>query len=178
MSAVWGSISGIICSAMLQVANKKYPTFYKLPIYVCWGLSGLMLAAILIVPESPWFYARHDNKEGAMKSMKRLYGNIPGFDPEEEYGIILRTLEHERFELVQAGATKYKDIFIGQNRLRTTIVTVLFTAQLLGGLAMISTYSTCTCAVRCTDRQADGSLLDFFSIAGLNDPFLGSLILS
>ena len=178
MSAVWTSISGIICSAMLQVANKRYPDFYLLPVYVCWGLSGLMIIAIFIVPESPWYHARRGNKEAAMNSMRKLYGNIEGYDLEEEYGIILRTLEHEKWELEHANATQYKDIFLGRNRLRTTIVTVLFTAQLLGGLAMISTYSTCETCSPSLGSLSDFIFSDFFSIAGLNDPFLGSLILS
>ena len=144
---------------MLQVANKRYPDFYLLPVYVCWGLSALMLAAVLVVPESPWYHARHGQKEAAFKSMKRLYGNVNGYDYEEvracrlktydaliwrqEYGIIQRTLEHEKMELETSGTTRYKDIFSGRNKQRTMIITVFFTAELLGGLAMISTYSTC-----------------------------------
>ena len=75
---------------------------------------------------------------------------LSGADMQQEYGIIQRTLEHEKLELEASGATRYKDIFTGRNRMRTMIITVFFTAELLGGLAMISTYSTCE--LGCQDR--------------------------
>ena len=96
LRSIWSSFGSILCSVMLQVANQKFPTFYRLPLYVCWGLSALMLVGILLVPESPWFYARHGRKADAMKSLGRLYGGIEGFSAEEEYGIIEMTLVLER----------------------------------------------------------------------------------
>lgn len=34
-----------------------------------------------------------------MKSLRWLYGGIDGYDFEEEYGIIARTIEHEKAQL-------------------------------------------------------------------------------
>jgi SP family general alpha glucoside:H+ symporter-like MFS transporter len=140
---VWGGICGVACSAMLQVANKRYPLLYKLPIYVCWGLSAVMICCITFVPESPWVYARWGNKEAALKSMARLYANVDGYDYEEEWGIIIRTLAHEKEVLSQQGATPLKDLFVGHNLKRTLLLVGLFFAQIWGGLSMISTYGTC-----------------------------------
>ncbi|GFZ44385.1 hypothetical protein JCM24511_02107 [Saitozyma sp. JCM 24511] len=159
--AVWSSIGSIVCSAMLQVANEKYPNLYLLPIYVLWGLSAIMLGSILVLPESPWYYARHNNKEACMRSMRRLYGDVKEYDYEEEYNIILRTLEHERKEIELQKAAHWGDIVSSYNLKRTLIITIYFVGELLGGLALVSTYSTY-----------------FFEIAGLTDPFLGSLIVS
>ena len=139
----WGGTMGILCSAMLQIVNQTRPDFYLLPIYVCWGLAGMMLVSISLVPESPWFYGRHGMKDKCIKSMKRLYGNIEGFNYEEEYDIIQKTQEHERAVLAEQGGTTFRDLFVGQNKWRTFIICMYAFAQHWGGLALIGTYATC-----------------------------------
>jgi hypothetical protein len=46
----------------------------------------------------------------------------------------------------------------------------------LGGLSIVNTYSTCKYRLDIAWKMLTGT--DFFSLAGLADPFLGSLILS
>ncbi|ORY31052.1 general substrate transporter [Naematelia encephala] len=157
--AVWSNVGGIIVAVMMQQLNVKHPDNYLIAMRVLWAPIGLMLLCWVFVPESPWFHARKGNKEGAMKSLKQLYGNVKGYDFEEEYAIIARTIEHERQVLVHKPS--YADVFRGTNRKRTFTVMVLAGCSQLGGLTIISTYSTY-----------------FFSLVGLEDPFLGSLILS
>ncbi|KAH8819233.1 hypothetical protein F5884DRAFT_743652 [Xylogone sp. PMI_703] len=157
--AVWSNIGGIICSVMMQQLNQSHPDNYLLAMRILWAPIGLMIVFWVFVPESPWFHARRGNKEKAMHAMKQLYGGVKGYDFEEEYGIIARTIEHER-ELLQDGPT-YVHIFKGLNLKRTLTVMILAVSQQLAGLAIISTYSTY-----------------FFSLAGLADPFLGTVILS
>ena len=48
-----------------------------------------------------------------MKSLRQLYGNVPGFDFEEEYGIIEHTITHE--SLMLGDKPSYKDVFRGLN---------------------------------------------------------------
>jgi len=48
-----------------------------------------------------------------MKSLKQLYGNVEGYDLEEEYSIIARTIEHENEVL--AHKPTYMDVFRGDN---------------------------------------------------------------
>lgn len=126
---------------------------------ILWAPIGLMILFWVFVPESPWFHARHGNKEKALKAMKQLYGGVQGYDYEEEYGIIERTIAHEREVLQETPSVVH--VFKGLNLKRTVTVMVLAISQQLAGLAIISTYSTY-----------------FFSLAGLADPFLGSVILS
>ena len=45
--------------------------------------------------------------------MRQLYGGVEGYDFEEEYGIIERTIEHERDFLEEA--PKYVHVFKGLN---------------------------------------------------------------
>ena len=128
---------------MLQIANNRYPNNWLIPIYVVWGLAAIMLVFIILLPESPWLYARRDNKEACLKSPKRLYGNVDGYHYEEEYQIIRQTLAYEQRELDVQQSVSYRDLFTGLNLKRTLIVTIYKSGSLLAGLLLISTYSTC-----------------------------------
>jgi SP family general alpha glucoside:H+ symporter-like MFS transporter len=85
-----------------------------------------------------------------MRSMKQLYGGVKGYDFEEEYGIILRTIEHEKEKL--NNHPRYNDVFRGLNLVsiqkRTLTVMILPVCSQLARLAIISTYSTCMLSSR------------------------------
>jgi SP family general alpha glucoside:H+ symporter-like MFS transporter len=124
------NVGGIIVAIMMQQLNKTRPDDYLLAMRVLWAPIGLMILVgrysrmkkkrltvvqfWIWIPESPWFHARRGNKEGAMRSLRKLYGNVDGFDMEEEYSIIERTIIHERDVLVHAPT--YLDCFRGINR--------------------------------------------------------------
>lgn len=107
------NIGGIVCSVMMQQLNQKHPDNYLLAMRVIWAPVGLMIVFWLFIPESPWFHARRRNKEKALRCMRQLYGGVKGYDIEEEYGIIARTIEHERSMLQDE--PKYIDVFKGLN---------------------------------------------------------------
>lgn len=117
--AVWSQIGGIICSVMMQQLNEKHPDNYLIAMRILWVPIGLMLPLWALVPESPWHHVRRGNKEKALKCMEHLYGNIEGYNLEEEYGIIERTIEHERHVLQEA--PKFVHIFKGVNLERLSV---------------------------------------------------------
>jgi hypothetical protein len=98
---------------MMQQLNQKHPDNYLLAMRVIWAPVGLMIIFWMFIPESPWFHARHGNKEKALKCMGQLYGGVKGYDIEEEYGIIARTIAHER--AVLQDKPRYVDVFKGLN---------------------------------------------------------------
>ena len=59
--------------------------------------------------ESPWVYGGHANKKRGLHSLNQFYGNVPGCDYEDEWGITLRTLEHEKAMLEQMGTARWMD---------------------------------------------------------------------
>jgi SP family general alpha glucoside:H+ symporter-like MFS transporter len=111
--AVWSNVGGIIVSLMMQQLNQRHPDNYLLAMRILWAPIGIMILCWAFVPESPWFHARRGNKEGAIKSLRQLYGGVEGYDLEEEYSIIARTIEHEKEFL--AHKPSYMDVFRGIN---------------------------------------------------------------
>jgi SP family general alpha glucoside:H+ symporter-like MFS transporter len=98
---------------MMQQVNQTHPDDYLLAMRVLWAPVGLMIIFWAFIPESPWFHARHGNKEKALKAIKQLYGGIKGYNFEEEYGIIVRTIEHEKQQLQET--PRYAHVFKGLN---------------------------------------------------------------
>jgi hypothetical protein len=108
------NIGSIIVSVMMQQLNQKHPDNYLLAMRILWAPIGLMIVFWALVPESPWFHARHGDKEKALKAMHQLYGGVKGYDFEEEYGIIEKTIAHERDVLQEAPSVLH--VFKGLNR--------------------------------------------------------------
>ena len=105
-----------MCSLMLQVLNQKHPYNYLLPLRVVWGPIATMGIVFVVLPESPWNLARRGKRDEAIKSMRRLFGNIKGYNFDEEYAIIERTLAHEKEVLLQSKELAWAEVFRGLNR--------------------------------------------------------------
>jgi SP family general alpha glucoside:H+ symporter-like MFS transporter len=101
---------------MMQQLNKTRPNDYLLAMRILWIPIGLMILFYIWIPESPWYHARRGEKEAAIKSLKSLYGGVKGYDFEEEYSIIERTIIHEKAVLVHEPT--YMDCFRGVDRVR------------------------------------------------------------
>jgi hypothetical protein len=190
------NIGGIVCSVMMQQLNQKHPTNYLLAMRLLWIPIGLMIIFWIFVPESPWFHARRGNKEKALKAMRQLYGGVEGYDFEEEYGIIERTIEHERDFLEEA--PKYVHVFKGLNLVsastldegeRTWVKRLLETythghdprrmpATWRSRYHQHLFYLYVASSSSAQSRTLMTNETDFFSLAGLKDPFLDTVILS
>ena len=113
------NIGSIICSVMMEQLNQRHPDNYLLAMRILWAPVGVMIIFWALVPESPWFHARRGNKEKALKAMRQLYGGVEDYDFEEEYGIIARTIEHEREFLEDR--PKYIHVFKGLNLVSASV---------------------------------------------------------
>lgn len=109
----------------MQQLNKAHPDNYLIAMRILWAPVGLMIVFWVFIPESPWFHARHGNKEKALKAMKQLYGGVNGYDFEEEYGIMARTIEHER-EVLQERPS-FLHVFKGLNKVFSSSFTRYYT---------------------------------------------------
>lgn len=100
--------------------------------------------------------------------LRRVYGNVPGYDPEKEYAIIKNTLLEER-QKDKENAVKgfrnvihlYLECFRHGNLKRTIGAAAPICAQQLTGLSFLSTYASL-----------------FFRQSGFDNAFLITTILS
>lgn len=104
---------GIIQNVMMYLINKNHPTDYILALRVIWAPVGLIFFCFAFIPESPWFYVKRGNTEAAMKSLKKLYGNVDGYDFAEEMAIIENTIVHEINKV--NNSPSFKQVFQGNN---------------------------------------------------------------
>lgn len=106
-------MGAIITSVMMERLNVTQPYDYLIAMRILWAPIVLMLPLWAFVPESPWYFARLGRREKALKAMRHLYGGVEGYDYDEEYSIILRTIEHEKSLLQEA--PRYRDVLRGLN---------------------------------------------------------------
>lgn len=97
----------------MQNLNKTRPNDYLTAMRILFVPVGIIILCWLWLPESPWHHARRGEKEKALKCMKRLYSKVEGYNPEDEYAIIVATIAYEREQLELAG--RYREVFKGIN---------------------------------------------------------------
>lgn len=83
--------------------------------YSQWVFIGLALIILPIIPETPRFYAQRGKHEKARKVLKKIYGSVPNYDLEHEYGIILKEIEDGKLIAKNQEAVTLLDCFRGTN---------------------------------------------------------------
>ncbi|WVR05517.1 hypothetical protein IAU60_002535 [Kwoniella sp. DSM 27419] len=160
MYNIWWSIGSLFAPVALQVLGRKAPLDWKTPIYTQWAMIGLMiLIYIFIVPESPWWAAEKGKHELGKRSLSTLNGNVAEYDVDNEYAILMRTIELEREVAARQKNESFTALFKGVNGMRTLAAGWTLVASQFLGLAFIGTYTTY-----------------FFLLAGSNDPFKETII--
>jgi SP family general alpha glucoside:H+ symporter-like MFS transporter len=91
--------------------------------------------------------------------LKRLNGNVRGYDIELEYRVLNYEREQQRRFDTEASSASYAEIFRGPNFRRTVISWLPLQFQGLGGLSFVLSYTTY-----------------FFQLAGIKKPFQGNVI--
>ena len=90
-----------------------------------------ILAGVLLAPESPWWYVRHNQRAEAKKSLLRLTSrNQPDFNPDATIAMIEHTNEMEKS---LSEGTRFRDCFKGTDLRRTEVVVGIWLVQTLGG---------------------------------------------
>jgi hypothetical protein len=97
------------------------------------------------------YYAERDDDERGKAALKRVYGNVDGYDLQVEYAIIKNTIIEEvrsRQEYEQANLTpkqfllSYMECFKSSNIRRTMGAALPGCAQQLAGLSFLNTYAS------------------------------------
>lgn len=169
---VWNTLGKFLAPLVLLICERINPLNYKTPILTQWVFLGLMAPIFLWLPETPQYYAERDQDDRGRKTLRRLNGNVPGYDVDTEYNIIKNSiLEQRRRQEDDAGAQStqswnkllksYVECFQGVNAKRTLGAALPACAQQLTGLSFLKTYASL-----------------FFREAGFDDPFLITTILT
>lgn len=106
------------------------------------------------------WYALHDRPEDAKKSLRKLIGNVEGYDFDHEYACIKYEADESARVQRQHSDNEWRAFFTATNMKRTIISTLPFTMQNFVGAPLFFNYATY-----------------FFALARLDDPFLGNLII-
>lgn len=84
-------------------------------VYSMWPFVGLAAIILLLIPETPRFYAQRGEHEKAKKVMKQIYGTVPDYDLEHEYSIILKEIEDGKVLADKEKGVSVLDCFRGTN---------------------------------------------------------------
>ena len=152
------ALGQLVSAIATQLVVAHRPTEWKPLIATEYLFTGLLAVIIWFVPESPIYYARKANHVKAKQSMLKLYGTAPDYDLEYEYRVIQHGIMAEQ-ELTQHSGSKFFEIFHGLNWRRTLAGCVGICSQWSAGAPIVFAYSTY-----------------FFAVAGLDNPFLVTII--
>ncbi|CAM1501511.1 Fc.00g034950.m01.CDS01 [Cosmosporella sp. VM-42] len=147
----WNTIGKFFAPLVLTLVQATDPLNYKVPIFTQFGFLGIMLPIFLWLPETPHYYAERDMDEDGKKTLRRVHGNVDGYDVELEYAIIKNTILEERRVRQELGEDElswkqllksYVKCFQGPNARRTLGAALPACAQQLTGLSFLSTYAS------------------------------------
>jgi sugar porter (SP) family MFS transporter len=152
---------GLLAAALVNIFTYQIPTAaaYRIPIGLQLTWAVVLALGLLILPETPRYLIKRGLKDAAALSLSRLRRlDITHPALIEELAEIQANHEYE----LALGPDKYRDIIFGEPHLgrRTLTGCVLQMLQQLTGVNFIMYYGT-----------------TFFNGAGVNNPFLISLIM-
>jgi MFS family permease len=157
----WFSLGQFFAPVALQVHSEVDPTDWLTPVYTQWSQIGLMLIIYLIIPETPAWCATRGYESRAKKALHRLYWEVPDYDVDRQYQVLVAAVNHEVEVARAARREKWYNIFKGTDGRRTlTALWTLMTQQFIG-LTLFSTFASY-----------------FFQQAGIEDPFQATCITS
>lgn len=110
------------------------PTNYRKAFYSEFAIFGLWLIPCILLPESPIYYCKRGMHEKAKKSLRRLIGNVEGYDIEHEYAAIRYDVEQSQAALDLMGKSSWAALFKGNNLKRVFISTIVHTFQVGFGI--------------------------------------------
>jgi MFS family permease len=169
------ALGQVFLAVGLKVLEETEPTKFRRMFYSEFVFTGLWLASMITLPESPglspkrvnfalliiptaWYCTKERHEEGK-RALRRLVGNVEGYDVDHEYSVLQYETEKSR-ELAEAsGKSDWGALRSKMNLKRCVVATLPFTYQNVCGVPLMFGYT-----------------VYFFQLAGVKDPFLGNLI--
>ncbi|KAH6959774.1 general substrate transporter [Ilyonectria sp. MPI-CAGE-AT-0026] len=118
-----------------QIPDGLQMTSYRVCFATQWAMAGAAFVAAFLVPESPAWFLRRGNVEGARKSFSRL---VSPTHVEAAMVALQSTLEHEKQEQKDADEVSWAECFRGHNWRRLRIIIYASIVQQFHGLAFVA----------------------------------------
>ncbi|KAH7353178.1 general substrate transporter [Pyrenochaeta sp. MPI-SDFR-AT-0127] len=153
------ALGQVFLAVGLKVLEETDPVKFRRMFYSEFVFTGLWLIPMLYVPESPAWYCSKGRHEDGRKALRRLVGNVEGYDVDYEYSVLQYETDQSRDLAEASGTSDWKALRTKTNIKRCIIATLPFTFQNVCGVPLMFGYT-----------------VYFFQLAGVKDPFLGNLI--
>ena len=150
----WWTVGSFFSYIALQTMAKTKPYHWLEPIYTQWAQIGIMLAIYLVLPESPAWCVTANKIDRAKAELRKLNGQVPGYDIDHQVQLLVLAVEHERDVAAEQRREHWTAIFRGTDGMRTLISLWTNMSQQFIGLTLFGTFGAY-----------------FFQQAGLDDPF-------
>ncbi|KPM36046.1 Maltose permease MAL61 [Neonectria ditissima] len=127
-------IGQLISAGILKgLSTREDQWGYRIPFAIQWVWPVFLIPLIYMSPESPWYLVRMGKLEEAEASLRRLQSpTATNIDPRKTLSMIIYTNNLE--QQLKVG-TSYWDCFKGTELRRTEIACVVFSGQILCGIA-------------------------------------------
>ncbi|KAF6818846.1 sugar transporter [Colletotrichum plurivorum] len=156
------SLGQVFLAIGLKVLEETSPMHFRNIFYSEFLFCGLWIVPMLLLPESPAWYASKGKHEEAKKLLRRLIGNVEGYDVEHEYAVMRYEIDQSiALSQSRGGDSDWKALMTPVNLKRAVISTLPLTFQNVVGVPLMFGYTTY-----------------FFSMANVEDPFMGKIIIN
>ncbi|KAH7349636.1 general substrate transporter [Plectosphaerella cucumerina] len=145
----------------LKVLEDTNPMAFRNIFYSELVFLGLWIVPLVLLPETPTWYARKGQHEKARKALSRLVGKVEGYDLDHEYRVLLQEIDESAATTQKSSEHSWRALLTRVNIKRTLIATMPYTFQNFVGVPLIF-----------------GNTTYFFALANVEDPFLGKLIIN
>ncbi|WWD22218.1 hypothetical protein CI109_106709 [Kwoniella shandongensis] len=158
--SMWYSFGILMGAVALKVHRDADPYDWKSLIYSQFAMIGAIAVVYMFLPETPWYLVGKGKLDKCRKTLNKLNAKVPGYDVEQEIGIMAATIEVMRLADIEGKRANGRfDIFKGLNGKRFLIGSYPKVLSSFVGLPVFSNYSTY-----------------FYQLAGVADPFLATVI--
>jgi MFS family permease len=117
----WWSIGSFFAYIVLNVMAKERPLNWLAPVYTQWVQIGIMIIIYVFLPESPAWCATRGDGERAKKELLKLNRGVKDYNLEQQYELLILTVEHEKQGAEEMKRQQWFAIFRGTDGLRTAI---------------------------------------------------------
>ncbi|CAK7235466.1 high affinity glucose transporter [Sporothrix bragantina] len=154
MFSFWYAMGQLAVAIALQIVQKNHLS-WRNAFFSELAFFGIFVPVSILLPESPWYYAKKKQHDRAKAALQKLNGAVPGYDVDHEYAVIAEEVERTDALQQKQAAVAWVEVFKGANARRTFISFLPLATQQLVGAALVFSY-----------------LSYLFGLAGVSNPFL------